>query len=791
MAVLEREQVKTYRSAAYPSRTFSMDQTPEAFMALSGLYSDRVLAVVREIGTNARDAHIEAGKPEAPFHVHLPNINDSSFWVRDFGVSLPVRVATGEIEFDPETGDPIDNTVTELVGNYAEVTEYINALIEEADSYEELPDGSLMIDGVKHQIIDEAMVLYTTYFRSTKRETNEQTGQLGLGSKSPFTITDSFQVRVFFRGEVRQYSLNINDHGIPEVNLIDALTVPTSEPDGVEVRLDVKYSDIYAFERSAKTVYRDFDVRPVVLDDYGNPTNLEYDEYDKFLEGDGWFMAHNLHNTYVRMGGVRYPVDVSTEGITEINRKLLSMKLMIDCPLGAFDIIPSREAPKYTKKTIAFLNARLDEIRENAEERIRTTLDQSENLWEARCWANDLLFERQSELSNLAKMCKIQDLTYDGEKLGNAEIGIRDIDGMTTLRFVREENYGRWYSHQGWKACRSDNVATVKASHDTVFVVDDLPRGAQSRVRHMIKQQPDSENDCDIKRVYVFKFETRAARDKLLKKTGFPADKLLKASELEKAPSQQRANKNFKWGSNEQVFVHRGHTHAARLIDYWKAENKDLNAGGIYVELSRYKVKKGDDIAEPKTIGRILSLMKNLGLPVPEVVGVRPSYAKHFRKHDSWIDFWSYVKTMVQNAVIDQDISAKIAKHRVATTQQPDYEESWKQLSEFKPKYQDSVMGKFITTWNNTWNFEKFSNETEWSELCFFLGVKLDVDEDLEVPNFDEEIKTVFKHYPLIEVLLDEIYGTWGCRNHDKVLDYIHMIDKSHNPNEVEDDIPF
>ena len=120
---------------------FTIKPNGKAFRTLiDGLYSNKVQVVIRELCANAPDSHIDAGQVK-PFKVSIPTALDAVFRVRDFGT------------------------------------------------------------GLTHE---QVMKLYTTIFESTKEETNEQTGQLGLGSKSPFAYTDSFQVTVWDGAEKRQ-----------------------------------------------------------------------------------------------------------------------------------------------------------------------------------------------------------------------------------------------------------------------------------------------------------------------------------------------------------------------------------------------------------------------------------------------------------------------------------------------------------------------------------------------------------------------------------------------------------
>ena len=114
------------------TKEFSIRTSAHAFKLLSsGLYSDKISAVLREIGCNAMDAHVEEGTPDRPIEVKLPNRIDHQFYIKDWGPGL----------------------------SHADIME-----------------------------------LYTTYFASTKQTSNDLTGAFGLGSKSPFSYVDSFVV---------------------------------------------------------------------------------------------------------------------------------------------------------------------------------------------------------------------------------------------------------------------------------------------------------------------------------------------------------------------------------------------------------------------------------------------------------------------------------------------------------------------------------------------------------------------------------------------------------------------
>ena len=89
---------------------------------------------------------------------------------------------------------------------------------------------------------DDIMTLYTTYGESTKRDTNSVIGGFGVGSKSPFALTDTFTVTSRYKGERTDY-VCYKDKGFPRIR--EVCSAHTDEPDGLEVRVPIE--DIQRF----------------------------------------------------------------------------------------------------------------------------------------------------------------------------------------------------------------------------------------------------------------------------------------------------------------------------------------------------------------------------------------------------------------------------------------------------------------------------------------------------------------------------------------------------------------
>lgn len=125
-------------------QSFNIQATGAAFDTLSSrLYSNPILAVIRELSTNANDAHIEAGV-DKPFQLHIPTEDERFFNIRDFGNGIP----------------------EDLIYN-----------------------------------------IYTTFFMSTKTEDENQTGYFGLGSKSPYSLVDKYKVISYCEGRKKTYMM--------------------------------------------------------------------------------------------------------------------------------------------------------------------------------------------------------------------------------------------------------------------------------------------------------------------------------------------------------------------------------------------------------------------------------------------------------------------------------------------------------------------------------------------------------------------------------------------------------
>lgn len=314
-------------SGVQTTSSFNIARTPHMFNILSsGLYSDKIGAVLREVGCNAMDAHVMAGKPELPIQVKLPTGLDRSFYVKDWGPGLD------------------DHEVREL---------------------------------------------YSTYGWSSKQQRDDVTGAFGLGSKSPFAYTmqndedsDGFTVESVKNGVKRIYTCYISESGAPAIS---RLYEGAAEPDwqnGVKVTFPVRERDIGEFHEKSREIFRWFNIKPEILGLDGGIEEPGYRMRSDFfaIPESSW---SNEERACVIMGGVRYPIKRQRlRDLTKIEEGLLAAGIHLWVPMGTVMMTPSREELEYTERTRKGIKEWLERTALDVATRIREAVEANrESRW--------------------------------------------------------------------------------------------------------------------------------------------------------------------------------------------------------------------------------------------------------------------------------------------------------------------------------------------------------------------------------------------------------------------------
>jgi len=476
---------------------FKMKASRKAFQILSDLYSDKPLAIVRELGCNASDSMTASGQSDKPFHIHLPNALEPWLTIQDFGT------------------------------------------------------------GISHENIYN---IYTTYFESTKTNTNSQIGCLGLGSKSPFCYTDNFTITSMHNGEKRIYNAYFNAANMPTISLMSS--EKTKDGNGVAIQIPIKSSNFGDFSHAVYKAFRFFDVKPTI-----SGGKIDWDEIKPDFTGSFWKSFHKLNQSFAIMGGVTYPIETyKVDGDHyDILRKA---GLVIKFEIGEIDFTPSRESISYCDDTIKAINAKVALVKKDFVTKVEEMVKDSNNLLDAM----KAYYMLENQWSFLNSKLISGNVRWKGIGISNPRKTIKDR--IISLRS---------YSKKQWGRGKTTISEYASLDNNALWFYDDLKRGgAVNRVIQEVRmnQNPNiSINLVDEKDM------------KTLIQLGFPASVFQLVSSLPPVVTTRKASSGGGGGCGKPKGVVVVYSLGSIHKDSWDSNDHNL---GVDATPKYYIVKEGN-----------------------------------------------------------------------------------------------------------------------------------------------------------------------------------------------------
>lgn len=530
------------RSGNLPEAKFKIAANAKAFDILSSkLYTNTKLAIVRELSTNAYDAQVDAGNADKPFNVHLPNSFAAFFSIRDFGTGL-----------SPEAVETI----------------------------------------------------YTTYFASTRNDSDDFVGALGLGSKSPFSYTDQFTVISYFDGIMYSYSAFKNEQGEPSIALLSH--TETTEPNGVEIKINVDAYDMEAFKEAAISVYRFFPVKPNIT---GN--RITFAEYVPMYDGPGYHLYDSAKysgfpgHINVVMGNICYAVNNNRIS----NNFGFAARVVLFVKIGECDFAASREELHYNDRTVDRINQALAEAEKDVSDKINTAIG--------------ITTSRLDKLKSIRKFSNI--LTHD---LKGSTIHT-EIAGKYTLKRTEIRGDKLFIGRDRWQT-------ELNPYGDTqyLFVESDtleLKQSDKNRLRHWIRSQ----NSQAIPYIAIIQ-----DRKEFVDTFGEPTAKV---SDLPDAP--RRSGGGY---TGSRSFIKKFRGNYSRAVDSWEtivSDDVDINDAIAVQRKGSYVIINGKECSAWQAD----DFAKEMGYKI--VYGISHTYYDRIRKELGLPDFDEECREHVENVI--------------------------------------------------------------------------------------------------------------------------------------------
>lgn len=722
-----------------PEQTFKIRASAISFDILSSkLYSNPIRAIVRELACNAYDSHKAAGTENIPFEISVPTSLSPIFVIKDFGT------------------------------------------------------------GLSH---DEVLNLYTTYFESTKTNSDDYIGQLGLGSKSPFSYSKQFIVESRQNGVCYMYSMFINEEGVPAVSPLGSQ--PTDEPNGMTITISVKHNDFYRFRQEAEEVLMYFTPYPTVNGPHTRRT------FNYRMKKDNWAIREENNSTtpYVIQGFVRYPIDAdqligyeSEEfSLTSEAASLLSAPIDFIVPIGMVQVAPSREHLSYDKKTIENLISYINDVAVDIADSFQSLIDQCPTLWDARVLISSFM-DHGSVFRKIYEKLVSRNFkpTYNGIEL-TAWVSCDGIDitGMIITRYYRIRRSYRRSSRKVEKSSytqalldtyknRGFNEQLFPINSSTTFIYNDA-RVSDAKIRQyvidnakpdhsMIELKAEKKNgDISAKVEEFADFLGMKNTDMFVRTSQLIEDGNIDVSRS--VSTREKVDRSMGYVFNNYL----GGTYTG--ID-WSRESIDFNKGGYYVFRNRYTPvvshESGKDIPAFRTAMRLLSASESIP-PSTRVVGVNRQNMKKFIDAPNWINILDVIYKFVMDNK-EKIIEYMVMRHTKETTSlYPLSHESVVEIATKLPStslfYQ--VFNPLILASNYGTDYNLMESAKSLIDCWFPLGVEGLVDDiknqvKLKINSYYDQ-KVIFSTYPMLTF---NTRYSMTPEQVDIVVEYINDVDQ-------------
>jgi hypothetical protein len=674
------------------------------------MYSNKPLAVIRELASNGFDAHVEIGKGNVPIKVTLPNDLSPLLKIRDYGKSL-----------SPE----------------------------------------------------EIQNVFVKYGASTKRHSNDYIGQMGIGAKAPFAYSQSFTITSYQGGWCRVYSAYIDPSQVGQmVQMGESLTeepdgleviVPIQDADiprfVSEAQKFFAYWKVRPLFEGAELTFPE--LTPLFMSESGDwiiPVKT----------------SGEVETPVAIMGNVPYSLDADSIDWTgnEELRAILSTGVKLWVNIGELEVSASRESLEYTPQTNRAVISKLKQAQDALVAKVNMDIERAQHLYEAKRLYQKIIkddsplhelqaaftkvtyrgkevtssyFECQSDGVNILKFSQ-------GDKQHRAS-GLYKVDAVAAKRISCDEKVPVFFNDLG----------TIQQIHSRI---DPLLVRHENALGHERKDEVIVVTVKDEAAWELWKKEAQFDMPMLL------LSSLPKVSMAEIYPrgtegssgtvNPKRACNVFEYRhipSEPPPHYRRRWRWKGRPADYWQPIEIDLeNDEGVYVRLNKYVGMEVDN----KGIEVWQVRFQQLGLPWPSrIIGLRGSHIKGWPAPPNMQDLRSYLVEQVRLKIAQTNPFNQVKERKLCLEQCSDF---GKFLTEIAPNLQHPANGPlatFVAHYKEMLHEKDSSFLDSLQHVCSLLNISLHPDKRNKKPtlkyDFSAELRAIRKRYPILKAAQYEL----------------------------------
>jgi hypothetical protein len=702
------------------------------------IYSNKILAVLREYSTNACDAHIESGQRTRPIQVTLPTIQNRFLTIRDFGSGL--------------SEDDIRN-------------------------------------------------IYTMYGASTKRGSTELNGQLGFGSKAAFSYADSFTITSYYNGYKVVYEAYVDETGLGAISQIEhePTIEPSGIKISIAVQLnDIgNFCDtaikLYQHFQVIPEVLNLGD--NIQAPDY----ILRKDSWGLRASVVNSTTYHREENVVI-MGNVAYPINLTVLSDNFRNHpkwykyaKLMECPINFYVPVGKMSIAASREALEYDKKTLHAFQEIFDIAIQEIDNELNARIGNARDIVEAKQYYKLIAYGELRALNSIISTALVwndQPITdyrfvipgiYFEElrRVGGEEFA-SNMPAFTTRLFER-------LSYTEIPSSKYISIGTrIEVNDENKLFIQDTDDKPILRIRKFLLDNPD------VKKIYLFKLTAHTSIENIATESTIPIsyfNSLAAQTPLVIERGGTGAPHNIK--HSRKIFqlanLDNHPFHPFNESEYWDQATIDSNQQYYYVYLDHFKVKfhTNSDAKLNRHFRSSLNVYERLTDTdiSTNIIGVKINAAE--RIEENWQNLHSLMRTNLENILQNNsdffdDIALQTEHARNNIVQII-------ALIESGHLHADSPLRQFHTRLMNARSRNNHDNTyntyIELTNLCRQLNLdnlSFDQQRSQSLLKIENEINELSNRYPLLR--WSEV--SFRIPNHDRftsdLTTYIRLIDASH-----------
>lgn len=306
------------------------------------MYSNPILAIAREISSNARDAHREVGTPDVPIHIHLPTNIEPYYKIKDFG------------------------------------------------------------PGISPERMSNVFIRYTA---STKRVDNLQTGGFGLGAKTPFSYSDTFTIVTNVNGIKYNYACYIDETKVGKLTLLSEATTDEPNGTEIIIPVS-NTRDFNSFAESTKQATQYWDVKPVIKGGHieydERKTIIEGDGW-RMIHGSNSYYHRDIR---LIIDGIEYPLDgtaayeLGDRNMIDSSRGLILFYFGV----GELTLAANREHVYLDDATKAKIRERFNVMKSQIVQSVKDRILKMDNLWQANVYYQEDVRKAFNNVEFLGKL---------------------------------------------------------------------------------------------------------------------------------------------------------------------------------------------------------------------------------------------------------------------------------------------------------------------------------------------------------------------------------------------------